>query len=52
MDSCVESATRKELAAECQLTYQEAKVLTCRQYPTLTPRNKRSERGKGQTWEN
>ena len=34
--SHVESATRKELAAECQLTYQEAKILTCGQYPKIS----------------
>ena len=43
---------RKELAAECQLTYQEVKILTCGQYPNITPRNKRTERGEGQTWKN
>ena len=35
--SHVESATRKQLAAECQLTYQEVKILTCGQYPNITP---------------
>ena len=50
--SHVESTTRKELAAECQLTYQELKILTCGQYPNITPRNKRSELGEGQTWKN
>ena len=34
---------RKELAAECQLTYQEVKILTCGQYPSIIPRNKKSE---------
>ena len=50
--SHVESTARKELAVECQLTYQEVKILTCRQYPKITPRNKRSAWGKGQTWKN
>ena len=41
--SHIGSAVKKELAAECQLTYQEVKTLTFGQYPNITPRNKRSE---------
>ena len=29
---------KERVAAECQLTYQEAKILTCGQYPNITPR--------------
>ena len=42
--SHVGSAARKELAAECQLTYQEVKILTCGQYPSITLKNKKSQR--------
>ena len=40
--------------ASCQMSanLSGGKDLTCEQYPNITPRNKKSERGKGQTWKN